>query len=101
MEDFALIAVVDAIQAIDLHLSGQRDPVLGPEYDDQIRRFRERLMLFKKAINAGKLPAVDGAMTWAIADSWPYDSTLAELIPRAENECGRFNAQRNETEPGE
>jgi len=86
----ALATVKEAIRRIDAHLSGCRDEVLGAEFDDQLSRFRIRLLRFSEAIEDGELPAIDGTMTWAIADSWPYGSSLAEAITSAESDCKRL-----------
>lgn len=90
MKRRALAAVTTAIQEIDAHLSDRRDPALGLEFDGQIRRFRERLALFEQAIQADQSPEADGAMTWAIADGWPLESSLARMISHAEGVCERL-----------
>jgi len=93
-EDRAHAAVTQALAAIERHLSGDRDEHLGEPYDPQLERFRAMLLRLKAQLDAGKRPTVTGVMAKTIADNWPYESNLAEVITRAEQECDRVRAPR-------
>jgi len=86
----ALSAIADAVERIDAHLAGSRDGSLGNDYDGQLRHFRLLLLRWKRAIEDGAPPSVDGSMTWAVADSWPFESPLANAIISAEAECQKL-----------
>ena len=88
----ARLAVTKALAAIERHLSGDRDACLGQQYDPQLKRFQEILLRLRDQLDAGERPSVTGEMAKTIADHWPYESVLAEVITRAEQACHRISS---------
>lgn len=92
-KDRAHVAVTRALAEIERHLSGDRDDHLGEQYDPQIEMFQAMFLRLKAQLDAGERPTVTGVMAKTIADNWPYESNLAEMITRAEQECARVCAR--------
>ena len=80
----ALNEIEAAIAAIDKHLNTIREPGLSDQFDEQIRRFRGKLV----AMQTGTHDQADRSMSRAIADGWPFTSRLGELIVKAEQKYG-------------
>jgi hypothetical protein len=76
-------------QAIDRaiqHLAGTRDKCLPDNLDAQVTRFLDYLREMHASLES---PAIKlqprTAMTYAIADGWPFGSELAKMICAAES----------------
>ena len=83
----AIKLVKSAIEALDGELSSSPDPKLSNVPKVQKEAFKQKLQKIYDSLNSGSLPEKSQrnlGLSRAIADSWPFDSKLAEEIAQAE-----------------
>lgn len=79
--------VKSAIEALDAELSSSPDPKLSNVPKVQKEAFKLKLQNMYDTLSSGSLPEKSQrslGLSRAIADSWPFDSRLAEDIAKAE-----------------
>ena len=80
----AIDAVRAARERAERHTMGDRDTSLSTRFDNQVSRFLDELRRMEAALEGRDHDPINLGMSRAVADSWPYDSELGELIARAE-----------------
>lgn len=93
----AIEAINRGIAAIDDAIAIGNHPAMGPTSVDQLGRFRHQLLLMLNEVEAQALPKQEGPLRRIgpiIADSWPLESELGEVLLKAENEYVRYMAAR-------
>ncbi|MCG3724110.1 hypothetical protein [Vibrio cincinnatiensis] len=79
--------VKSAMEALDGELYRSPDPKLASVSKVQKEAFKQKLQKIYDTLNSGSLPEKslrNMGLSHAIADSWPFDSKLAEEIAKAE-----------------
>lgn len=82
----ALQAVITARERAESHISGNRDTVLTLEFDEQIKRFIDNLLKMEDSLKNNDTEQVTIGMSRVIADQWPFNSEIGNLICKAEEQ---------------
>ncbi|WP_444943655.1 hypothetical protein ACJJIK_19745 [Microbulbifer sp. ZKSA006] len=85
--EHAVKLVKSAIEALDGELSSSPDPKLVNVPKVQKEAFRQKLQKIYDTLSSDSLPEKSQrnlGLSRAVADSWPFDSKLAEEIVKAE-----------------
>lgn len=91
----AIEAINRGIAAIDDAINIGNHLVTGPASMDQLGRFRHQLLLMLNEVEDHALPRQERPLRRIgpiIADSWPLESELGEVLLKAENEYVRYMA---------
>ncbi len=83
--DRVLAAVDRALGRATEHLAGNCDPRIPDHLDSQVQTMQQTLREMKFSLeDADGKHVQEKGMAHAIADGWPYDSELGQLICEAE-----------------
>jgi hypothetical protein len=73
-----------AIERAEQHFTGSRDDSISFELDSQVRLFHRLLTEMENELHSGTAAMRNDGMAHAIADCWPFESELGQLIIEAE-----------------